>query len=976
MKSRPDPQAGPQTIQTPEVVGKLIRYALSEMSADNAHHEFEHLCRHLARRRICSNILPATGPVSGGGDRGADFETLHVESGSGTSRYWRLVATGKVLFACSLERNLKRKVKADVEAAAKFGEVLERMYFFYNRPIKVADRNKFKESAFKEHGIKLEIVDGNAIAEFLADPELLWVAEKYLSLPSEVSLPPCGAAPTWYSSLLTASESELCVNADTFYQLKSALRYASADPDHHSEIPKLICRVQLFRSHHNRVIARKAFYEEFVAALRGLNAAEGYEPQLIEYLSAIPTLDNVSELEDASTTLSYLNGACARGILNIEASVRQKFRDGLLKELDSRITSVPSFVTCALLYTKGHVLLSSWILEGEPGASITAPLTRAAESAVGIWDAFLKHAEQVPLFPVERLSPVINFVFPLVDSEKFTAFVKRLDALIAKRAGTQRVAEQKLLRASALLDEKRYLRALHEFHESLLLSQSLESQSTAITVCLQLAALYQHLGLHHAAKYYGLAAAFAALRFPEVELRRLAAVGLAQAAQADYAAGAWLLFFVTYKTFVLAANEFAMAGKEPFKEDQWAKLDLYAMISTRVAEIIDSGLHTRCMESLKRLDAEDIYIASKSDLDKMLGGLDLHGVELRCAEEGIAAPFCDYAPARITSWRQLGVTWRVEWSSTYESESHGESLCAALQIIFAALAGTEFSIIAGDVAISLDTSHSGDVKVEQLADNETLRFSVSIDPACGLPLEDQLGVAYHILIAASAIPAEDFKSRFEMEFKRGLPHRVGVYVPAADAFQQFYLQREYEDLHGADPTERRRESQGPRTWEGISETTELHAQFVESEALQLISNRYHRTAKLFPHTIQQLSSDPAFRELVLKLRGSGWKDWHILLAVGNVRVTSLLNARATKYQARADVIMREGEGVDDPLTPAAFFDEEGLRTCLQLSHVGTLRGMGFRVDQMTPNFPGIDAFLRRFKYWELDVPHADPFYTS
>ena len=28
---------------------------------------------------------------------------------------------------------------------------------------------------------------------------------------------------------------------------------------------------------------------------------------------------------------------------------------------------------------------------------------------------------------------------------------------------------------------------------------------------------------------------------------------------------------------------------------------------------------------------------------------------------------------------------------------------------------------------------------------------------------------------------------------------------------------------------------------------------------------------------------------------------------------------------------------------------------------------------MTPNFPGIDAFLRRFKYWELDVPHSDPF---
>lgn len=232
-QAEPGARAEPQTTQTPEVVGKLIRYALSELSADNAHHDFEHLCRHLARRRICSNILPATGPVSGGGDRGADFETLHVESGSGASQYWRLAALGKVLFACSLERNLKRKIRADVKAAAEFGEPLERMYFFYNRPIKVGDRNKFKEAALKEYGIKLEIVDSNAIAEFLADPELLWIAEKYLSLPSEVSLPSPGKAPPWYSALLAAPESDLPTNSDTFYQLKSAVRHATRETERH-----------------------------------------------------------------------------------------------------------------------------------------------------------------------------------------------------------------------------------------------------------------------------------------------------------------------------------------------------------------------------------------------------------------------------------------------------------------------------------------------------------------------------------------------------------------------------------------------------------------------------------------------------------------------------------------------------------------------------------------------------------------------
>src|SRR5664280_1643381 len=129
---------------TPDSAAKLIRWSLSELSTENAHHEFEHLCRHVARRRICSNVLPATGPVSGGGDRGADFETMAIAPDFGESRYWRLVSRGKVLFACSLEKNLKKKVRADVKAAAEFGEPIECVYFFYHLPITVADRNRMK----------------------------------------------------------------------------------------------------------------------------------------------------------------------------------------------------------------------------------------------------------------------------------------------------------------------------------------------------------------------------------------------------------------------------------------------------------------------------------------------------------------------------------------------------------------------------------------------------------------------------------------------------------------------------------------------------------------------------------------------------------------------------------------------------------------------------------------------------------------
>jgi len=971
MASSSDFQFGSQPAQTPEIVSKLIRFSLSELSVENGHHAFEHLCRHLARRRICSNIIPATGPVSGGGDKGADFETIQV-FGTGASTYWQLASAGKVIFACSLEQNLKKKVRADLQSAAAFSEPLERMYFFYNRPIKVGDRNKLKEEASTNYGIKLEIVDAVAIAEYLADPELLWIAEKYLNLPSEVSLPPSGSAPEWYSTLLSVPEKDLWINADTFYQIKSALRYARANPDHHSEIPKLVERVRRFRKHPDGVIARKAFYEEFVAVLRGLNAAEGYEDQVIEYLLSISETNEPTELEDAVLMLSYANGACDRNILNIDDAQRIGFRDSLLAKLDSRITQEPSFVNCSLLFNKGYLLLVAPSPEDTDKHGNESFIAKRVERAVSVWTTLLKHSGHVAFYPVERLRSLITLILPLDTSEKFTDFIKKFDALIAERAGTQALAEQVVERASALLDAKQYLRALQEFHEALLLSQSLESQQTAVTICLQLAALYHHIGLHHASKYYGLAGAYAALRLPEDELRKYSPVGLSLAAQADYATGASLLFFLTCKVFVWLTHQYSMVGEKNFREHEWGKIDYYALLLTESAKVISEQLHTRRRNWLKQLGIEDIYEAAKSDLEVMFKDLDASAMQERFAAEGISIPFCDYASSRKTAWKQLGVIWSVEWNSTYDSEQYGETICAALQIIFAALAGIEFSVIATAATIELNTEHSGNISLKQVPDNNTVRFRMSVDPKAGMDLHDYLTLAYLVLSMISAIPSDDFKVRFEEKLKHGLVERVAVYISLSEAFRQFYAQEDYRDIHSTDPQEAVFHALPTKTWNVISEVSTIHPDFNENEALEIIRNRYRRSFEMFPYTIAQLSSDSTFRKLVQELRNEGWKDWHILLALGNVRVSSFLN-NSKFYQDLAKDVARNGERKEYPLTPSSFFDRERLKICLETSQLSTLNNMGFRVDQMTPNFKGIDAFLRRFKYWELDVPHENPF---
>jgi hypothetical protein len=55
-----------------------IRFQLTQLSAENAEHDFEHLTFDLARVRVASNLLPATGPVQAGGDQGRDFESYRT----------------------------------------------------------------------------------------------------------------------------------------------------------------------------------------------------------------------------------------------------------------------------------------------------------------------------------------------------------------------------------------------------------------------------------------------------------------------------------------------------------------------------------------------------------------------------------------------------------------------------------------------------------------------------------------------------------------------------------------------------------------------------------------------------------------------------------------------------------------------------------------------------------------------------------
>jgi hypothetical protein len=300
-----------------EVTKAEIRFALSQLGAQNGHHEFEHLARVLARTTVSLNIIPATGPVAAGGDQGRDFETYRTELPGQVQPIGRELGIGDsdgVGFCCSLQQdNVTSKFADDIATMMSQGTHVSFAVAYCEANVPTAARHRFQQRMRDEHDLHVEVFDGTAIAELLAQWHTFWIAEQYLHLAARV-LPAGPDRPEWYEADLDRwrADDETLFSMGHLVDLAGCMRYATFHDDAVRDLPFWLAKMeQLLDDRVNPLIRHKAQYEIAVAHLRGLGDMRPVDHLAADFIDHAIAASEPSVLDDGAVLLMYCVGARA-----------------------------------------------------------------------------------------------------------------------------------------------------------------------------------------------------------------------------------------------------------------------------------------------------------------------------------------------------------------------------------------------------------------------------------------------------------------------------------------------------------------------------------------------------------------------------------------------------------------------------------------------------------------------------------------
>jgi hypothetical protein len=973
-----------------EALQKYIEFQLSELRSDSAHHEFERLCRYVVKRRICDRILAPAGPVSQGGDQGRDFETYrsYLPTNEDTRYFIGLAEKADLVFACTLQREgLKTKFLGDLEAIVSRGPLPDTVYFLCVVALSQSVVHEIQDAAKHKFGIHVEVIGRKALADFLSEPDLFWVAMKFLGVPSELLPQPVVSKERAEYRASLQRHLETRHEALTFgrlLELREGIREA-CEREATSDIPLWSGMLRDFLTCPPQFSEREqalAFYEIAVAEFRGLGTWDEVIGDLDAYFRAASEDEALDALDNAVNLVHFAYGTIVEGIDAVAEEAVDAWHDVLHDRLRHLLetASTPNR-KCMLLE-----LLGAMALGGDGGTP-----AEAARHALAQWLSLARLAPQAPLYPVKRLAMRLEVIAEFVcDLPEYTELTSLVDEILASRGGRAVAAESRRDRAFRLAKGGRLLDAVRELQHARADWLQGDTLRGAILAAGASATWLNELGLHYAAKYLALGAAYAAAESPHGGCVDLCGDALLQVGEADYLSGNWVAAYNEFCAGRTIAEQLGPA--ESGEPDHPANRALFycVQIASLLPELPDAACE-RLTEVFSRNTLAWEAVA-------------VHGVQVRANWrsyfEGRAAgsrppelhgrPFGDTAVARSASWRAFGSRWLVWWANSLEGSLAGEAWCVSAQLLLCELADLRYDLLPLNVLVRIDVSSDSEFEINELR-NVSEEWDVGYHirlPLKGARKSGNPRIDHDVVFATAASVyarvalSANFMEDLERRFASGLSKRT-FFAQSFDHLLDYWRFFDGWAVAATVPVCRT----GFTVDESLFEHTSagwpvgVSPRYSPEESLRLSTARYEGAVQATCVTLPRLLANEGILADLQALRAEGWLDWQILGAISALS----MSYRAQLESGRDEAKMREvfarftgrAESASDPEVPLKVFTGKALRHMLHGNMLSSLRVMGLQYRLPTVRDSAVRRFLsERYAFFEDDIPHPDFFGES
>lgn len=962
---------------------QVIRFNISQLSAQNSSSDFEKICLFFSRARIHINVLPATGPVQAGGDQGRDFETFHTYLATipkASSLFVGNFSKYPVAFACSLEKEPirpKGKIYQDVKSIMASGSKVERIYFFSGEDIPVSKRHSFQSIIKKEFQVELEIIDANALSQQLCDSDLFWIATQYLKIPLDCY--PQNNDETWYTKLL----SEYRVRDKTpetfeeFAEIKAAVRHIYKDAELKKDLlfwlpwfDRIIQNEGVVES-----LVRYSIYEKFVASLIGLNNIDGQENNLCRYFNSIGEYTANSELSDTQILLSFCYSSKAILGHNLSIDYLDRIATQLEMILLEKIHTTESVDSkCELIEV--HAALIPHIDKGEPKLRFQKQFDRQMD--------MLPLLAKTHFYPIERLvdrtNEMIKRLIKLpIDISSLEDFARKLDELLSKKGGREIVAAKLRERAGTYLENKEVNKAIEVLHEFKLNSFKHDTLDGTILSCLLLCNCYRQLNMHFAAKHYAFVAAFLAVKSRDVTLYHRTVSAISMAADEDYAMGSWL-HFLDLIDFLLLLHYRVTKDFDIYDDDDTHRILYYPCVAIKVAEKFFPKLQALIDSRMEGWGfiKEDIY-EYKEKLDANEEFNDEVKLRAQLAEQIDGRIFNDVGEYREISFNALGCDWFFKFSNEYNVSALAEQFIAMIQISIVDVFKDELYIIPTKINIEIGRSSNQKATFERVESNNEMICKVALPEFRGSKLEQlqdnefhYFVVIQHIFHEISILPFEEYKKILGQKFANNLFAKLTFGRPYAELYKHFILEKTVDTLarHNI-PNEFYLKGYNPKENTKLKWRDSLAHKYDREKSLQAINNRMSNLVKPISMTLPKLKQSSEFRKVVENLRAKGYLDWHILHCIATIIVNYKAQFRSGNMSIKQlknmamDYFMKD-EGLWYVEIPLSILSEEKIEQEINfMFSITMLPGFGLESHSQTPDGKAILKLLKhRFNFFE------------